>query len=240
MQEPVEIEFSGLKLRGNFYKPHDEAKKLAILFLHGWTGTPNEAAAKLISENGFYAMTIALSGHGHSEGKLEDQTREKSLQEVLAAYDFFRQKLPENVKIGVAGNSYGGYFGAVLSGERELACIQMRVPANYWDDGADEPQLGRGHDDPNVMNWRRQAQDASATRSLRALHNFHGPVQIIEAEFDDAIPHQVVQNYMEAVKDKSKLDYHFMKDWPHSLADDPERNRQYQTILLNWLNKQVE
>jgi esterase/lipase len=240
MQEPVELEVDGLKLRGNLYKPDGEAKKLAMLFLHGWTGTPNEAAAKLISENGFYAMTISLSGHEGSEGRLEDQTREKSLQEVLAAYDYFRQNLPENVKIGVAGNSYGGYFAAVLSAERAISCLQMRVPANYPDEDADKPRINQGPENPKVAQWRRQKLDSSATHALKAIHNFNGQIQILEAEIDDVVPHQTVQNYIDAVTQKEQLDYRIMKGWPHSLADDPERNQQYQTILLNWLDKQVE
>jgi esterase/lipase len=236
--QPVEINVAGLTLRGNFYQA-DKPKDLAILFLHGWTGLPNEPAAKMLAQNGFSAMTFSLSGHNNSDGKLEDQTRQKSLQEVLAAYDLFKSKLPADTKIVVAGNSYGGYMAAVLSVERPLAAIHIRVPANYFDETFNKPQEGQGHEDPKVFEWRHQKLDFNASRSLKALHNFDGPVQIIEAELDDLVPHQTVQNYVDAVKDKSKLDYHFMKGWTHSLGLDPERNRQYQELLLNWLQQQV-
>lgn len=239
MNEQLEFDVDGLVLRGNLYKPA-EPKKLAILFLHGWTGLPNEDAAKLLAQNGYYAMTFSLSGHNNSDGKIEDQTRAKSLKEVLAAYDLFKSKLPAGTKIGVAGNSYGGYMATLLSAERPIALMQMRVPANYVDERFNEKQLGQGNEDPNVMRWREQKLDSSATKSLRDLHKFSGPVQILEAEFDGHVPHQTVQNYVDAIADKSKLEYHFMEGWPHSLGLDKQRNRAYQSLLLNWLNKVSE
>jgi esterase/lipase len=239
-KEPIEFIVDGLTLRGNLFRPAGEEKPVGMLFLHGWTGKPNNEAAAFLAENSYWAMTFSLSGHEGSDGTIEDQTRAKSLKEVLAAYDLFKSKLPADFKIGVPGNSYGGYLAAVLTAERPLACIQMRVPADYTDEGFEELRAGKGSENPEVMKWRHQSRDPNATKSLRALHAFKGPIQIIETELDDVVPHQTVQNYIEAVADKSQLDYHFMKGWPHSLGDDPERNRQYQAILLDWLNKQVE
>jgi esterase/lipase len=236
--QPVEFEVNGLVLRGNFYKA-EQPKNLAVLFLHGWTGLPNEPAAQMLAKNGFTSMTFSLSGHNNSDGIIEDQTRQKSLQEVLVAYDFFKTKLPADIKIGAAGTSYGGYMTANLSAERDMECLSMRVPADYWDDDFDKVQINQGGENPEVAHWRLQKLEPSATKALRALHNFDGPVQIIEAELDEMVPHQTVQNYINAVKDKSKLDYRFMKGWPHSLGEDADRNHQYQQILLNWLKTQV-
>lgn len=235
-KQPIEFNIDGLVLRGNLRIPKSNSKSLAVLFIHGWTGLPNEDAAKVLAENGFSTLTFSLSGHNKSDGRLEDQTREKSLKEILTAYDLFKNKLPKEIKIVAAGNSYGGYFAAILSKERPLIAVQMRVPANYPDEGFRDQQLGQSD---KIMEWRSKVLNPDATRSLRALHKFQGTVQIIEAEIDDRVPHQTVQNYVEAVSDKSKLDYHFMKGWTHSLGVDKKRNKQYQDILLNWLNGQV-
>src|SRR5665213_2663776 len=145
--EPIEFEVGGKKLRGKFFPAKAPAKKLAILFLHGWTGMPNNDAATVMAQNGFAAMVFSLSGHNDSDGRLEDQTREESLREVVAAYDFIKQKLPPGTNIVAAGTSYGSYMAVLLSGERPLAGLQLRVPANYWEDGFDEPQMGHGADD---------------------------------------------------------------------------------------------
>lgn len=233
--EPVEIKVDGLTLRGKFYQPSENIKNLAVLFLHGWTGKPNEQAAQVLAENGIFCMDFSFSGHNDSDGKLEDVTREKSFKEAIAAYDYFKSKLPMDMRVVVCGNSYGGYMAMLLSSEREVAAMQLRVPANYTDDGFERVHLKEVS--PNLYDWRLKPLDAAATKSLRAINSFSGQLQIIEAGNDELVPHQTVQNYVDAVKDKSKLDYHLMEGWPHSLGDDPERNRQYQEILLNWLNK---
>jgi esterase/lipase len=236
--EPIELTVDGSKLKGNIYFAA-EPRGLALLFLHGWTGITNEDAAGILAQNGFSAMTFSLSGHGDSQGKIEDQTREKSFKEVLAAYDLFKSKLPEGTKIGVAGNSYGAYMASMLTVERPVACLQLRVPANYRDELFKELQVNQGAGNPEVVKWRELKLDYQSTRALGAIHEFKGPIQLIEAEHDERVSHQAVQNYVDAVSDKKQLEYHFMKGWTHSLGLDSERNRQYQEMLLKWLGQQV-
>ena len=113
--EAFEIVVDDQKIRGNFYKPAGDSKKLALLFLHGWTGKPNDGAAKELSGQGFCCLTISFRGHNNSDGRLADITRQKSLDDAIAAYDYLKAKIPEGCGIGVIGNSYGGYQAAMLS-----------------------------------------------------------------------------------------------------------------------------
>jgi esterase/lipase len=237
--EPIEFTVNNLVLRGNIYHA-DKPNQLALLFVHGWTGMTNEAAAELMAANGFSCMTFSLSGHNNSEGKIEHQTRQRSMEEVLAAYDIFISKLPNNIKVGVVGNSYGGYLAALISAKRQVSCISMRVPSNYEDEKFDLPQMNQGHGNPKVAKWRHKKLNHNETEALRAIHGFDGPVQIIEAEKDELIVHQTVQNYIDAVADKSQLEYHLMKGWPHSLGEDTKHNKEFQELLLKWAQKQVE
>lgn len=223
-------------LRGKIFTA-EPPKNLAMLFLHGWTGRPNEPAGEFLAKNGYTCMTFSLSGHNNSDGLLKDQTREKSLQEIVAAYDFFASKLPTGTKICVAGNSYGGYMSSLLSAERPLGAIQMRAPANNPDERFNERQLGQGGANPKTMAWREQPRTYQENRALNALHNFSGPVQIIEAENDSRIPRQTIQNYINAISKKDQIEYHFMKGWPHSMGSDPKRNSDYQRVTLAWLEK---
>jgi len=235
MKSLIEFSVSGLTLRGNLYIPDQpNSKPLALLFLHGWTGKPNDAAAVFLATHGIASMTFSLSGHNDSDGDIAKQTRQKSLQEVLAAYDLLRQ----HTKAGIVaiGNSYGGYLAALLSAERPLAAMSLRVPANYPDERSDEQQLNQRD---TIMDWRELALEFKATRSLKAIHDFTGAVQIIEAEFDEMVPHQTVQNYVSAVSNKAKLDFHLMKGWPHSIGNSQERAEQLQDILLHWLEQKV-
>jgi esterase/lipase len=70
------------------------------------------------------------------------------------------------------------------------------------------------------------------------VHDFAGPIQIIEAEKDEVVVSQVVANYKNAVSASTQLEYHLMKDWPHSLGNDEQRNKQFQKLLLDWLMTQ--
>src|SRR5581483_9973910 len=99
-KEKFELEVERLKLRGWLYLP-TEPKALAVLFIHGWTGLPNENAAELLAKKGYIAMTFSLSGHNNSDGKIEGQTREKSEKEILAAYDYLKSRLNGLAKIVV-------------------------------------------------------------------------------------------------------------------------------------------
>jgi esterase/lipase len=236
--EPLVFEVDGQKLKGKFYEPKDSSEQMGFLFIHGWTGRPNENAAKVMAENGFYAMTISLRGHNDSEGDINHITRDDSMKDALAAYDLFRQKLPGSTVIGVVGSSYGSYIAARLSKEREVGCLSLRVPANYPSEGSDKPQMGHGHENPRVDLWRQQTLTYQENNALSAIHNFKGPIQVIEAELDELVPHQTVQNYVDAVSDQDQLEYLVMKDWTHSLGEDKPRNAQFQQLLLSWAQRQ--
>jgi len=219
--------------------PDGDRQQLAALFIHGWTGKSNDSAAAMLANHGFCAMTINLRGHNSSDGDIKAVSRRQSLADAVAAYDFLRQQLSPDVSIVAVGNSYGGYISALLSQERPLAALSLRVPANYPDEGFDQPQWGNGNDNPVVAKWRAQPLGPSKTRALRAIHNFQGRLQIFEAEYDERVHSQTPKNYRHAVADPSLLEYHLMRGWPHGLGDDAHRNKDFQSLLLVWLKKQV-
>lgn len=233
--EAVAIPVDRQVIRGNLYKPGSEARPVAVLFLHGWAGHPNDNAAKVLVEHGFYALTIGVRGHAKSDGDINRVSRQDSLQDVAVAYDFLAAQAPKGMPIVVVGSSYGSYMALLLSTIRPVAALSLRVPAAYPDKRFTEPQMGQGNEDPEVMRWRRTPQSYEGNRGFEAMHAFDGPVQIIEAEDDEQIPHQTVENYKAAIADSAQLDFHFMAGWPHSMGDDPERNRQFQELLLDWL-----
>jgi esterase/lipase len=231
------VTIDGQKVEVELFMPEGNVRNQAILFLHGWTGKPNTRAAKLLAENGYTALTVVFRGHPGSDGDMSTITRQNALDDAIAAYDYLKSNLPEGMPICVTGSSYGGYTAAILSSERKMNGLSLRVAANYPDEGFELPQEGKGNEDPRVAKWRTEKLEAEATKSLRAVHAFKGKIQILEAELDEVIPHQTTQNYVDAASDKLLLDYHLMKGWPHSLGDDEERNKDFQTLLLKWLEK---
>jgi esterase/lipase len=59
---------------------------------------------------------------------------------------------------------------------------------------------------------------------------------IIESEKDDSVPHQTILNYVNAVKDKSKLTHILMKGAPHSIKEGKFRD-EVERILVDWFKK---
>jgi esterase/lipase len=236
----VEMNVDDQVIYGNIYTPDQDPKKVAFLFLHGWTGRPNQRAAAFLVENGFAAMTISMRGHAPSDGDIKTVTAQNSIDDAKTAYDYLKSELSNDIAISAIGNSYGGYIATLLSGERQIHGLFLRVPACYPDENFDQPKWGHGNEDPKVMSWRQQPHNYNENRALSLLHSYAGNVQILEAQHDTMVPHQTIINYVNAVPDKRQLDYTLMKGWPHSLGEDSERNQQLQELLIQWAYKQLQ
>lgn len=215
------------------------APKPAALLIHGWQSAQDrmfDTAEILSQRSGITCLTVDLKGHGKSEGKIGEHSRKDFLNDVIAAYDFLvAQPNIDTSKIGVLGSSFGGYLAPLLSSKRKVVWMVLRVPADYPDEGFETPKVpSTGDERPGVNDWRGQKRNWDATAALRAVHDFHGKILIVESENDDLVPHQAVQNYMDAVTEKRDLRYELMKGAPHSLTKYPEFKKQFNEIVFEW------
>lgn len=227
----TEISFiSGVdKINGNLFTA-TKPVNLAFLLIQGWTGTQNLAAAQALADLGFTSLTYDMRGNKSSEGDLSKLSRADFLKDAVIVYDFLKQQVGNQASIGVVGSSFGGYTGILLTEQRPVVCLSLRVPASYPDKGFDEPQLPQSK---TSASWRQQARSFSENKALNALHKFQGSVQIIEAENDEVIPHQSTLNYANAATDKSKLTHDVMKGAPHNLANE-QLSAEYIELLTKW------
>src|SRR3989338_3748455 len=234
---PYTFENDGLRLDGTIFKPPDEKDKHpAILFVHGWTSERKRSFqyAKSLADLGYICLLFDMRGHGTSEGDINKATTKEFLDDVLAAYDYLMKvEGVDKENISAVGSSFGGYLIALLSAKRNVKNLAMRVPADYPNEDFDKTKTTSSHEDEAIMDWRRQQKQSSKTYALDSLSKFNGNVLIIEAELDDAVPHQVIENYINAVKDKSKLTHVVMKNAPHSIKEGPFRD-EVKKILVAW------
>jgi esterase/lipase len=222
----------GYKLSGNLFIASNP-RPLAFLLIHGWMGHQNEQAAQALANLGFTSMTYDMRGHGDSEGNLADFSRADFVADAVVAYDFLKQKVGEDVAIGVVGSSLGSYTAVLLAEQRPVACLSLRVPASYPDKGFTVPKLRIGL---GVNREWRNLPVSYDNKAFKALHNFTGKVQIIESELDEMVPHQAVQNYADSVVDKQNLQYVVMHGAPHTLESVALRE-EYLELLTNWVKK---
>ena len=206
-----------------FYPPTKKEKNPTILFVHGWTSEKERSYqyAQALSQLGFICFLFDLRGHGKSEGDIKSFTIREFLDDVLAAYDYLiNVEGVENDNISAVGSSFGSYLIALLSEKRILKNLSMRVPADYPNKDFDESKYkASGSDNPAIVEWRNKEKKPDETYALQAIHNYKGNIQIIESEKDTVVPHQTVQNYVNAITDKSKLTHVLLVNAPHSIPE---------------------
>ena len=233
----VELAVEGQKLAGTLLKP--DAPVPGFLFVHGWGGDQDEdlGHAEEIARLGCVCFTFDLRGHAESDAVREEVTRQDGLNDVRTAYDFLAsQPLINGDAIGVIGTSYGGYLSALLTRDRPVRWLALRVPALYPDDDWDTPKARLNKD--VVRAYREQIRTPRDNRALAACEAFEGDVLIVESGDDDRIPTEVILSYQAAFKRASSFTHRIIPGASHALRD-PADQRVYATILINWLEEMV-
>jgi esterase/lipase len=182
---------------------------------------------------GYIAMTYDMRGNGESEGDLASFSRADFVADAVMAYDYLKDQVDKDTALVVVGSSFGSYCAVLLTAERKVYGLSLRVPASYPDKGFSEPQLPHAGSKA-LHEWRKKALHYSENRAFNTLHEFQGKVQIIEAGADEQVAHQAVQNYVDAVEAKQRLNYVVMENAPHSLVS-AELQDEYETLLVEWV-----
>jgi hypothetical protein len=191
------------------------------LFLHGWGSTRERhlIPAERLTELGFVSLAIDLRGHGKT-GKLgKSVSARDNLRDAVAAYDFLanRRDVDEN-RIAVAGYSYGGFLAILLCSERKVRWLALRSPALYRDEDLDIPkaQIKRR----GLMAFRRRRLSFTDSAGLRAAASVDADVLLIEAENDRIVPHQQIQNYLNAFRGAKSVSHRVIRGADHAMSRD--------------------
>jgi uncharacterized protein len=240
--DKISFDVDEYKLDGAvFYPPDPKEKNPAILFVHGWMSSQESALgrAEALSQIGYICLTFSMRGHGESDGDIGKILRKEFINDTLAAYDFLAEQKnvdPEN--INAVGASFGAYLVSVLTIERKLRNIVLRVPANYPDDGLEKPQfLFSGNDIPAELK-PKFTNVKNDTIAINALRQFNGDVMIVESENDEIIPHEMVVAFINSINDRSRIKHILMKGADHSIKDEINRAK-YTRILVDWFKTKI-
>jgi alpha-beta hydrolase superfamily lysophospholipase len=224
--QSVIIQSAGVRLVGEFH-PAPGPAPAAFVVSHGWgSRAPTDIPAAL-ADAGFPTLAYDLRAHGRSSGALALATREEWVADLVRVHAWVQGRLP-GTPVGLVGASFGAYLSVLATARCQVASLSLRVPANFADDGFDEPHLARMAADVRRPEDLRPADSAA----LRALRDFTGPVQIVDADLDDVIPAETVAAYAGAVE-PARLTRATLPDSPHHLAN-PELRAIYVGHLLAW------
>lgn len=225
-----------------FYPSTKKDKNPAILFVHGWTSEKERSYqyAEALSKLGFICFLFDMRGHGKSEGDIKEFTIREFLDDVLAAYDYLvTVDEVDKDNISAIGSSFGSYLIALLCEKRSVRNLSMRVPADYPNEEFEQMKYkASGSYNPHIVSWRSKERNPYETFALQALYKFNGNIQIIESEKDTIVPHQTIQNYINAITDKSKLTHIVIKDAPHSIKDGLFKD-EVERVLTEWFKNKI-
>lgn len=233
----VTLQVDGQRVTGTLLEP--EAPVPGFLFIHGWGGDQAEdlEQAEELARLGCVCFTFDLRGHAGSDADRNDITRQNSLDDVVAAYDYLAaHPLIDSKAIGVIGTSYGGYLAALLTGLRPIRWMALRVPALYPDAHWNTPKARL--DKQIVRAYRQQPQDETGDRALAACAAFTGDVLIVESEKDEQIPREAMLSYQAAFRNANSLSHRILHGASHAMRD-PRHQRTYSTLLLRWIDEMV-
>lgn len=216
---------------------HDGKKYPAVLLLHGWESGQDRMfdIAELLTDRGFVCLAFDFRGHGKSPGDHNTISHKGFLEDAIAAYDYLVQL--DNIDmnaVGAIGSSYGSYISTLLSAERLVAWMVLRVPPNHSDETFEMSRNQRKErfilplDGTNLLPW-------NATRSLRAVHAFAGRIMIVESGLDELIPPQTITSYCDAVSDPRRLRYVRIEGAPHSMTHAPRHKKEFDTLVVQWV-----
>lgn len=211
-----------------------------VLFVHGWGGDQRQYLdrARELASLGCVCLTFDLRGHAQTLALYDTVSREESLRDILAAYDFLAaQSSVDSDSIAVVGSSYGGYLAALLTAMRPVKWLALRAPALYKDSEWALPK-SKLKLEQGLEAYRRQPVRPEESRALRACLAFTGDVLVVESETDSIVPHQVIANYRDAFISAKSSTYRAIPGADHALSDDASQ-RAYSTILVTWLSEMV-
>jgi putative phosphoribosyl transferase len=187
----------GRRLAGRLLLPAAGGRSPCVVFAHGWqsdkTSPRNWATAEELRAAGFAAFLLDFTGHGESEGTLEESTPEQQADDLGAALDTL-DSLDEvdGARIGVVGANSGA-AAALQQAARDLR-IRALVLRSAAPEGAEDIMsrvtvptlLVVGEDDwpTRYANERLLARLGGPRRLAlvpRADHLFANPAALREA-----------------------------------------------------------
>jgi dienelactone hydrolase len=226
-KQRVSFESYGRELQGRLFVPAS-ASGYAVLFVHGFgaRGRTCEQYAKKIAQLGVISLTFDLSGHGDSEGRVEELSLNNNVDDVCSAYDYLASRagsLTDSSQIKVAGMSYGGNLAVIATTRKSITSLLLRSPPLY-------PKLL--FDKPRGLYTVDQALIAKPeldNPALKAIQEFDGNVSLAVSEFDELVPGAVTDAYNLAAKNCTIT---IIKGASHSF--DAAAQEQFQPLVSLW------
>ena len=200
------INSDGIRLHAKLEMPENFNGKCPLaIIIHGLTGHMEEehivGVAKVMNEVGIAALRVEMYGHGKSEGKFEEHTLLKWINNALDVVDYAK-KLYFVTDLYICGHSQGGLLTMIIGGLRNddfKAIIPMSPAVVILDAARKGIFFGVSFDPQHIPdeldailykingNYFRTAQMININE---LIDRYSGPVFIVHGDRDEAVPLQ--------------------------------------------------
>lgn len=206
----------------------------ALIFLPGYAsdmaGTKALALDRFAEERGLALLRFDYLGTGESEGRFEDGTLERWLDDALTLID----ALTDGPLI-LIGSSMGGWIAlhvALRRPERIQALVGIAAAPDFTEWGfsaADRAELERAgtlvrdnpHGGDSQLTTRAFWQSGQALRLLEAPIAIDCPVRLVHGDADSDVPIAVAHHLLGRLR-SADVQLKILKDGGHRLSQPPE------------------
>ncbi len=164
----------GQKLAGMLHIPEsakNSQKSPAVILCHGFSGDKTGKyrlrvrIARELCKNGFVVLRFDFSGHGDSEGEMDDVSITPELDDLECAINFLKSQPEADIeKIGIVGHSFGGEIVILEAAKNnELKAVVLLAPVV-------DPKLNKLMDDrfeENLALARKQGYAERVSHKIK-------------------------------------------------------------------------
>jgi len=209
----------GERLWGILTFPEEKGKYPGMIICHGFAATKSRRKyvelARTLAKVGISSLRFDFSGHGDSEGKIEDLSIEKQAEEINSAYQrLIRNPKIAREKIGILGHSLGALAAVLFQVKyRKAKALILVAPA------IDQKNLiKKWYTKEQIRLWKKQGyldtpkgrvgikylQDTEKDY-LECLGRIDVPTLIIQGREDEDVPMEYTKEVFERLRYKKKL-----------------------------------
>ncbi len=231
---------NGEKLDYTFHCGNPESKHIVVL-AHGVTGNKDRpflvALAQALEAKGINVLRFSFAGNGNSEGRFEDATITKEVDDLGSVLDTLN-----GYTICYAGHSMGGAVG-VLRASTDARIQQLISLAGMVDTrgfaqrefGEVTPDEGNMWDDPDCPLSSAYMDDLTAIDTvIDRASQISVPYLLVHGTEDDVVPFEDSQAIFEQANEPKELVV--LSGADHVFSDDATPVM-IQTVI-NWIAKQ--
>lgn len=230
-----------------------KTKVPVVIMFHGFTSKGNNSTNKrlveLLSEFGISSICVDLSGHGESEGKIEEQTITKAKEEIKVVFDWTsNQKWVDENKISILGSSFSGNAAILFAAHNnKLHSLVLKSPVtDYYD--VRLRQIGT----QKMETWKQEGkiilndgtpsnytfiEDVKGFDSYEEIKKIKCPLYVVQGDNDEDIPMEHVQR-LEQILDFNKDEITIIKGADHGYTNKDYFNNMIE-LIVGFLRKDL-